>query len=58
MSKDKTVLTKTLRLGSWLWDELKEMGLESDRKVNPQISHMLKKGCADREALDAREARK
>ena len=42
MSKDKTVLTKTLRLESWLWDEIKKMADEQDRSVNQQISATLK----------------
>lgn len=42
MSKDKTVLTKTVRLEAWLWDEVKKLADTQERSVNQQIAFTLK----------------
>ena len=47
MNKDKTVLTKTVRLEAWLWDKLKELADEQERSVNQQIAFTLKDAASD-----------
>ena len=47
MSKDKTVLTKTVRLEAWLWDKVKDLADAQERSVNQQIAFTLKESAVD-----------